>query len=73
VRRFVRENGLTLFFVAIFLLAVLGQALTGHAEYNNQLTADGLHSISLVRYVTSSNFGVDLAENWQSEYLQFEL
>jgi hypothetical protein len=71
--RFVRENGLTLFFTAIFVLAVVGQAFTGHAEYNNQLVADGLHGIGFVRYVTSSNFAVDLAENWQSEYLQFVL
>src|SRR6185295_7842740 len=25
------------------------------------------------RYVTSADFGVDVAENWQSEYLQFFL
>src|SRR4029079_10995082 len=29
--------------------------------------------ISLVRYLTSSSFAVDLSENWQSEYLQFTL
>jgi hypothetical protein len=73
VRRFLRDNGLTLFFAAIFLLALLGQALTGHAENNNQLMADGADPISLMRYLTSSEFAVDVAENWQSEYLQFTL
>jgi hypothetical protein len=29
--------------------------------------------VSLGRYVLSSDFGVDVLENWQSEYLQFTL
>ncbi|GAA5036943.1 DUF6766 family protein [Actinopolymorpha pittospori] len=35
--------------------------------------AEGLQQISLGAYVTSSDFGVDVTENWQSEYLQFFL
>jgi hypothetical protein len=31
----------------------------------------GLPEISLLRYITSASFGTDVAENWQSEYLQF--
>ena len=30
-------------------------------------------AISLGRYLVSSDFGVDVMENWQSEYLQFTL
>ena len=33
----------------------------------------GLPDITLLQYVTSSSFAVDVAENWQSEYLQFLL
>jgi hypothetical protein len=73
MKKFVRDNGLTLFFAGIFLLALCGQALTGHAEQNNQLTTDGAAPISLLRYLSSSDFAVDVAENWQSEYLQFTL
>jgi hypothetical protein len=29
--------------------------------------------VTLLEYVTSSSFGVDVMENWQSEYLQFFL
>jgi hypothetical protein len=35
--------------------------------------SDGLTEVTLLSYVTSSNFAVDVAENWQSEYLQFAL
>jgi hypothetical protein len=73
MRRFVRENSLSLFFGVIFLAALAGQALTGLAQYNQQQTTDGLATVSLGRYLTSASFAVDVAENWQSEYLQFLL
>ena len=68
-----RNNGLSLFFGLIFLLALLGQALTGHALYNEEQLSSGLEEISLAQYLVSSNFAVDVSENWQSEYLQFLL
>jgi hypothetical protein len=73
MRTWLRENSLTLFFLALFAAAVVGQAFAGHADFNNQLVAASLEPVSLGRYVTSSQYAVDLAENWQSEYLQFLL
>ncbi|XAS70150.1 DUF6766 family protein [Micrococcaceae bacterium Sec5.1] len=68
-----RNNGLSLFFGLIFILALAGQAITGQAVFNEgQLTA-GLDEISFTQYITSSSFAVDVSENWQSEYLQFLL
>jgi hypothetical protein len=72
-RGFVRDNGLGLFFTVAFLLALVGQAIAGHADFNNQMAADQLQQISLGEYVTTSDFAVDVSENWQSEYLQFFL
>ncbi|WP_240802587.1 DUF6766 family protein [Streptomyces sp. A0642] len=34
---------------------------------------DDLHPVSFGAYLTSSDFAVDVTENWQSEYLQFFL
>ncbi len=73
LRTAVKHNGLSLFFAGIFLAALIGQALTGHAEYNDQQLTAGLDTISLGRYITSAAFATDVAENWQSEYLQFLL
>jgi Domain of unknown function (DUF6766) len=70
---FVRDNAISLFFGVIFLLALVGQAFSGWQEYNNQQVADGLSTISLGSFLTSATFGVDVVENWQSEYLQFLL
>ena len=69
----IRNNSLSLFFGLIFVAALIGQALTGVAEYNNQQVVEGLQQITLGQYITSSSFAVDVAENWQSEYLQFFL
>ncbi len=35
MRRFLHENGLGLFFGAIFLATIVGQALVGHADFNH--------------------------------------
>ena len=73
MKRYVRENSLTLFFLGLFVLAVVVQAFVGHAAFNNEAAAHQGEPISLWRYVTSSSYAVDVTENWQSEYLQFTL
>jgi hypothetical protein len=72
-RRTIHDNGLVLFFGAIFLLALVGQAVAGFADFNDLQVSDGAAPVSLATYLTSSDFGTDVAENWQSEYLQFAL
>ena len=73
MRRVLRDHGLGLFFGLIFLAALVGQAFAGWHQFNNDQAAEGLDVISLGDYLTSSSFAVDVAENWQSEYLQFLL
>ena len=72
-RSFLRDNSLSLVFGGLLLLALAGQSLWGVARYNEEARTAGLQEISLWRYVTSSGFAVDVAENWQSEFLQFVL
>ncbi|MDQ1658618.1 MAG: hypothetical protein QOD41_3701 [Cryptosporangiaceae bacterium] len=72
-RGFLRDNALSLFFGLLFLLALGGQAAAGWADLNNRLHTDGFPPMPFGRYVTSADFAVDVAENWQSEYLQFFL
>jgi hypothetical protein len=73
VSRFLRDNGLSVFFGVIFLLALAGQAIAGHIAYNADQIEHHEHAISLGRYLTSSSFGNAVMENWQSEFLQFSL
>jgi hypothetical protein len=70
---FVRNNALSLAFGTLFLITLVGQAISGVADFNAEQVADGLPQVGLLDYVTSSSFAVDVMENWQSEYLQFLL
>jgi hypothetical protein len=73
MRRFLRDNGIGLGFGALFVLMLVGQAFAGQAQYNEQQLVDGGEPATLLQYVSSSSFAVDVVENWQSEYLQFFL
>jgi len=68
-----RNHSLGLFFGVIFLLSLAGQAVAGWQAFNAEQAADGFGTLSLGRYVVSSDYAVDVTENWQSEYLQFLL
>jgi hypothetical protein len=71
LRRFLKENSLSIFFLLLFLACLAGQAVAGWKQFNAEQVADGLGTLSLGRYLTSADFSVDVTENWQSEYLQF--
>jgi hypothetical protein len=73
VRAFLKHNGLSIFFLVLFLGALVGQAFAGHADFNEDQLRHNDPTMSLGRYVLSSHFGVAVLENWQSEYLQFTL
>jgi hypothetical protein len=73
VRKFLKHNGLSIVFLALFLAALILQALAGHADFNEDQVRHGNPSMSLGRYLVSSEFGTAVLENWQSEYLQFTL
>jgi hypothetical protein len=73
MRRFVRENSLSLFFGLLFLGALVAQSLAGWQQFNAQQIAEHLDTITWTGYVTSADFAVDVSENWQSEFLQFWL
>ncbi len=73
LRGFVKHNSLSLFFLIIFLAALVGQAIAGHNLFNEEQAAHGEETIGFWRYVVSSHFAQAVTENWQSEYLQFAL
>lgn len=71
--RSIRQQALSLFFGGIFVAALVAQSFVGLAAYNSDQTAHGSSPVSYADFVTSSAFVVDVAENWQSEFLQFFL
>lgn len=73
MKRFVRENSLSLFFFAIFALTLVGLSFAGRSNYNAVNAEHGGAPVSWWSYVTSTDFGGSVMENWQSEFLQFSL
>ena len=71
MKRFLRENSLSICFGILFLAALLGQSIAGWKDYNEELLAHDEPVISWGRYLYSSDFGSAVLENWQSEFLQF--
>jgi hypothetical protein len=69
----VRENGLSLFFLGLFLTTVVCQSFAGQHAENAERSAHGEGAISWWSYVGSADFGGAVMENWQSEFLQFSV
>lgn len=56
MRRFLRENSLSLFFLVLLVAAVLGQSFAGQHDYNAEQTEHGAQAVAWGRYVVSSDF-----------------
>ena len=70
MRGFLRENGLTLVVLALFLVFMVAQTLAGAAHLNEERRSHGEPPLALSAYLTSGHFLEATAENWESEFLQ---
>ena len=71
MRRFVRENGLSLTLLFLFFVTFLvGQTVAGHREYNAEQRSHKEETVSYAEYLRTSHFGEATFENWESEFLQ---
>jgi Domain of unknown function (DUF6766) len=70
MRRIVYENSLSLVFLGLFILALVGQSLTGHRQYNEERQEHGQPSLPYSQYLQTGRFWEAISENWESEFLQ---
>jgi hypothetical protein len=71
MRRFLRDNSLSLFFFVLLAATFFGQSFAGVREYNAEQMQHGEETLSWGAYVVSPDFWGAVMENWQSEFLQF--
>ncbi|HEX2845115.1 MAG TPA: DUF6766 family protein [Chitinophagaceae bacterium] len=71
--KWIKNNGLSLAFIVLFILALTGQFLTGFKEHNKEREEEGLSGISMSQYLRSGHFLQATFENWESEFLQMAL
>ena len=67
---FWRNNGLSLTVLALFLVTLIGQTLTGFSQYNEEQLEHGQSVVALSGYMLAGHFLEVTAENWESEFLQ---
>ena len=70
---FFKRNGLLLVFLALMILALVGQALTGWNENNQERQEKNLPPLAFAQYLQSGHFIQATFENWESEFLQMGL
>jgi hypothetical protein len=73
MKPFLRNNSLSLVLLLLFLLFLVGHAITGFFHYNEEQEEHGKSSISFFEYLTTGAFGESVFENWESEFLQMSL
>jgi hypothetical protein len=67
---FLRDNGLSLVLLLALVIPLVGQVVTGHAVFNEELARSGAAAVSLGQYLTSGHLISSIFENWESEFLQ---
>ena len=70
MKNFLRDNGLTIVLMVVFLVTIIGMALTGFEHENSQRLAHGQALLTLGAYLVSGSFLSAVFENWESEFLQ---
>lgn len=70
MQRWIRDNGLTIALMLLFVGTILGHFFAGHAFENQQLAEHGQRPIGMLAYLTDPHFLSTVFENWESEFLQ---
>ncbi|WP_026631375.1 DUF6766 family protein [Dyadobacter alkalitolerans] len=70
---FLYRNGLGLLFVALFIITLCAQAVTGWHEHNSELEQEQAAAISFLSYLQTGHFISATFENFESEFLQMAL
>ena len=70
MRRFLRENGLSIALFGLFLVFLGAQSVTGFQVYNDDAASHGEPPIGYLAYLGSAHFVEAVFENWESEFLQ---
>ena len=68
--RFLRDNGLTIVLLLMFLFSICGQWLAGWRVALEDAMRHGQPGLSLAAYALSAKFLAAVFENWESEFLQ---
>jgi hypothetical protein len=70
LKGFLRDNGLSLVLLALFLTFLTGQLVSGWLTYNEEQGEHEQAPIGFIQYLGTGACGEAVFENWESEFLQ---
>jgi hypothetical protein len=70
MKRFFRDNGLSLVLLALFLVFWWAQSVVGFHVFNEDQILHGQRPVGYGAYLASGHFWQATGENWESEFLQ---
>lgn len=70
MRKWLRNNGLSIALLLLFAVSLVGQVIAGNRVHNTDQLAHGQPSVQLGEYLRSGHFVEAVFENWESEFLQ---
>jgi hypothetical protein len=70
MRKIIRDNGLLLANLGLFLLFLVAMSISGAHTYNGDQLQHHQATISYLNYLGTGNFIEGVFENWESEFLQ---
>jgi hypothetical protein len=70
LKRFLRDNGLSLVLLTLFVLFFAGQLVSGWLMYNEEQDQHQQAQIGFMQYLGTGGCGEAIFENWESEFLQ---
>lgn len=73
MKKMIYHNGLSIVFLLLFALTLLGQMYFGYQQYNKDVSGMGGHTVTMSQYLTTGHFIESTFENWESEFLQMAL
>jgi hypothetical protein len=68
-----KNNSLSIVFFLLFIVSLVGQAITGHIQHNEDMKESGGAQVEFTEYLSSGHFFQSTFENWESEFLQMAL
>lgn len=71
--RWLKNNSLSIVFLALFVISIIGQTVTGLIQHNEEMQDEGGQQVGMIEYLSSGHFLQSTFENWESEFLQMAL
>lgn len=71
--KWIKNNSLSLVFFILFVFAIIGQAVTGLKQHNQEMEEGGGRTVTMSEYLGTGHFLQTTFENWESEFLQMAL